>query len=106
VLKSKIDVNRGIMRVEADKASKLEDRINKLIAPYQESVDAMSREYADLLGEVEELERDLAGFEHLSGLEGVACVERVEAGQRELEGLVRVEGEVQREYASIMEGRE
>jgi pre-mRNA-splicing factor CDC5/CEF1 len=105
VLKTKIDGNREVMRVEAQKASKLEDRIGKLIAPHQEAADGLSLQHAEVLAEVEGLERDLAGFEHLAGLESAACIERVEKGQKELEGLLRVENELQREYSGIMENR-
>jgi hypothetical protein len=102
-LKGKIDGNRGIMRIEAGKAAKMEQRIGKMIEPYQESADTSAREHAAVLMEVEGLDRDLRGFEHLGGLESVACIERVEKAGKELDGVLRVEGELQREYAAMVE---
>lgn len=103
VMQAKTELNRVKLAQDSHKASGIETTITTEISPLLSKAAQLKSEFDDVWNEIVHLDREIKGVGFLKEvIEDAACAERVVEAERELQALLRLEGERQAEFASLV----
>ncbi|KAK7575556.1 hypothetical protein V9T40_011842 [Parthenolecanium corni] len=100
-LEKELEQNRNHMAREAKKAAKLEKRLKILLSGYQTKAHQLTKQYNELLNEIEKATIELSTFKHLQKQEELAIPRRIQALEDDVRRQMEREGQLQKRYAEL-----